>query len=243
MFSKLNRDINQLPDFFKDLPEDGSGKLALFDADGTLWRGDVADDFTRWAIDNKLLKHGELWDEYLRIYAENPTAGCPYLLKLYKDVSQEDIIEGAQEWWTNHSRRDWITEVIESLHSLSERGYTNWIVTASPTSIISPLLSVLPIKRVVGIDFALDDKGIITGEVGGICCSGPGKAEKILSLSDNKEIHFSVGNSSMDIPMIELSTIVNWSLHPDEQFHGEAKKLGWTITERPSDFVKEEKFE
>lgn len=83
---------------------------------------------------------------------------------------------------------------------------------------------------------------IITGEVGGIVCSGAGKAKKIHSLNDGKEIHFSVGNSSMDIPMIEISSIINWSIHPDDQFHSEATKLGWIITERPSDFVKEEKF-
>ncbi len=242
MFSKLIRDKNKLPSFVKDLPNDGQGKVALFDADGTLWTDDVADDFTKYAIDTKLLKHAHLWDEYLKIYATDPVKGCRYLLNLYKDISEKDVLDCVDQWWINTSKRSWITEVMEALYCLADRGYSNWIVTGSPTAVMTPLLKYLPLDKTIGIDFALTPEGIITGDVKGICCSGQGKADKVNSLLDGREVLFSCGNSSMDIPMIELSKKVSWSIYPNEQFLSESQEKNWHITPRPADFVEEEKF-
>ena len=65
------RDDEMVPDFVRALPEDGAGRLALFDADGTLWRDDVADDFASWMLAEGHFRSQVSWDEYIRVYRDD----------------------------------------------------------------------------------------------------------------------------------------------------------------------------
>lgn len=237
-------DLKHLPSFVDQLPKNGKGKVALFDADGTLWRDDVADDFTKHAIDSGVLKEGHLWSQYLKIYAENPPEGCRFLLNLYKGVLHDQVKTSAQKWWSGQRNRNWVVEVMAALGELHQRGYEIWVVTASPTDLIAPIMDFLPVDRVIGIDFEVDSEGHLTGAHSGILCAHHGKAEKVNHLlkSQSLEICFSAGNSMMDIPMIEVSRVIRWAVYPNEEFHREADLRGYEILRRPQDFVEEQKF-
>ena len=238
----FTRNSELLPSFVKDLPDRGNGLLSLFDADGTLWVDDVADDFTKYALQNGLLPRGGLWDEYLEIYAKHPPSGCRFLLHLYEGMLRNEVVRMAEDWWEKNSKRNWVGEVMESMYDLSDRGYRIWVVTASPTDLIAPIEKFLPVERVIGIDFEVDSENRITGSYAGILCAAAGKAEKVLSLSENSPILFSAGNSSMDIPMIEISSQVKWAIYPNEEFKKQAEEKAWPILPRPEDFKEEAKF-
>jgi len=222
------------------LPEDGRGKLAILDADGTLYRDDVADDFCSWMIAEGHVKTGDNWDEYLRIYREDHARGCRFMLSFYEGLPLAEFHRLIRHWWAS-VERTWIVEVLESVYLLSERGYEVWIVTGSPTDTMLPLKEFLPIDETVGMDFEVDDQGIITGKLSGISCADEGKAEKIRSLWDGP-ILFAAGNGRLDAAMMELSEQVIWSVYPNAEFlaFSEAKP-GWHITPRPADFVEEAK--
>ena len=236
------RNPGAAPDFVKAMPADGTGKLAIFDADGTLWRDDVADDFTNWVIENGHAdKSKASWEEYFRIYRENHAAGCRYLLRFYTGLKLEKFHQLIHEWWERHANRNWIEEVLESLYLLAERRYTVWIVTGSPTDTMLPLKKFLPVNDILGMDFETDKNGVITGNHAGISCADEGKAEKILAFWGDKPIAFAAGNGKLDTWMLETSRGVIWSVYPNPEFLEISKERKWCILPRPADFKEEEK--
>jgi HAD superfamily phosphoserine phosphatase-like hydrolase len=235
-----DRRLELVPDFVRALPPADGRPLAVFDADGTLWTDDVADDFTTWMIDEGHVS-GERWPEYMRIYRDDPPTGCEFLLGFYTGMTPATLAKHVQTWWDHHAHRRWIPEVVESLHWVATRGYAVWIVSGTPTDFLLPLLQMLPVADVIAMDFALDSQGRISGEVAGISCAGEGKAEKLRSLLHGRDVALCVGNGSLDGPMMELATQA-WAVYPNPDFAAHSRAQGWPILPRPADFVEEEKF-
>ncbi|KAH3722829.1 hypothetical protein Pelo_18466 [Pelomyxa schiedti] len=55
-----------------------------------------------------------------------------------------------------------------------------YIVTASPTGMLMPCLEYFGSDAILGMDFGFDERRIITGNLAGPSCYGPGKASKAL---------------------------------------------------------------
>ena len=227
-----------MPDFAKACINAHQG-IAAFDADGTLWTNDVADDFTQWMIANGKID-GARWPTYMRIYRDDPPAGCRYLLSLYTGIRRDALAEQVNDYWENHAARTWVWQVIETLYFIREQRPI-WIVSGTPTDFLLPLKKILGAHRIVGMDFQFDDDDRVTGEPEGIPCAGEGKAKKLLSLLGEEKVAFCVGNGSLDGPMMELSAQA-WSVYPDAAFAEYSSARGWPILPRPADFVEEEKF-
>ena len=170
-----------VPDFVRALPSDGREALAIFDADGTLWRDDVADDFARWMMAEGRVPSGTRWSEYVAIYRANPAAGCEHMLSFYRGMQLTELRRDVVAWW-RRARRRWVVEVLESLHWLAEHRYSVWVVTGSPTVTMLPLTDFLPVDEVVGMDFEVDPGGRITGRREGVRCTHEGKAHKVRQL-------------------------------------------------------------
>jgi phosphoserine phosphatase len=228
------------PDFVRRIPVCRDGALAVFDADGTMWVNDVADDFTQWMIAEGHAP-GESWRTYQRIYAADHPAGCRFLLTFFTGMPLARLHELCEHYWLHHAHRKWVWEVIESLHDLDDKGYPIWVVSGTPTDFLLPLQHMLPVDEIVGMDFELDGEGRITGRHAGISCAGEGKAEKLRSLVDELPVRFCCGNGSLDGPMMLMAEVA-WSVYPNPEFAEYSRARGWPILPRPPDFVEEEKF-
>lgn len=235
----LTRQPDLVPDFVRALPRREDDSLAVYDADGTLWVNDVADDFTTWMIEQGRID-GARWPTYMRIYRDDPPTGCRYLLTFFAGMAAQELHEHVDDYW-EISRRDWIHEVVEALHWLAARGHSTWIVSGTPTDFLLPLRRVLPVEEIVGMDFGLDAAGTITGEHAGISCAGAGKAEKLSLMAGGRAIRFCAGNGSLDGPMMELAQVA-WSVYPNPEFLEVSRTRGWPVLPRPPDFVEEQKF-
>ncbi len=233
------RDPGLVPEFVRAMPACTDGSIAAFDADGTLWTDDVADDFTAWMIDRGEVP-GERWTEYMRIYRDDPPAGCRYLLTLYEGLHIGVVRERVEHWWLHHARRRWIGQVVEALHHVVGKGYALWIVSGTPTDFLLPLEGMFEVERIVGMDFELDGDRI-TGRHSGISCAGQGKAEKLMHLAGDRPVALCCGNGSLDGPMMEIARLA-WSVYPDPDFEAFSRERGWPVLPRPADFVEEEKF-
>ncbi len=234
------RDDEMVPDFVRALPEDGAGRLALFDADGTLWRDDVADDFASWMLAEGHFRSQVSWDEYIRVYRDDHAAGCEYMLRFYAGLPLTEVHARVDEWW-HLAARNWILEAVAAMRWLGDHGYAVWVVTGSPTDTMRPLLEAFPVERILGMDFALDEGGVITGELDGISCADQGKADKVRSLWEGGPIELGAGNGSLDAAMIELGRSVRWSVYPNPSFEALSRANGWHVLGRPADFVEEVK--
>lgn len=240
-FNLPPRQADLAPDFVRALPTDGSGRLAIFDADGTLWRDDVADDFATWMLAQGHFVGDATWDEYIRIYRDDHGAGCAYMLRFYAGLEEARVRELVDAWW-HRADRNWVPEVIEALQWLGDHGYAVWIVTGSPTATMRPLLDFLPVERVVGMDFEVE-AGVITGRLRGISCTDGGKAVKVRSLWSGGPIELAAGNGSLDAAMIALGERVRWSVYPNAAFEALSRERGWSVLPRPADFVEEAKLD
>lgn len=229
-----------VPRFVADLPPATNGEIAAFDADGTLWTNDVADDFTQWMITEGNISD-EFWADYLRIYADDPPTGCRYLLTLYRGQALTAIAERVTHYWETLADRTWIEEVVESLYALKEKAYSIWIVSGTPTDFLLPLRGILGVDRIIGMDFETDEHGLITGNPLGIPCAGEGKALKLNGLIGSRTVRICCGNGSLDGPMMELAEMA-WSIYPNPEFEHYSREKGYAILPRPADFQEEEKF-
>ncbi len=228
-----------VPPFIREIPPCEDAALALFDADGTIWANDVADDFTTWMIDQGHVS-GENWDTYLRIYRDDHPAGCRYLLSFYEGMTLEELGAHVFRWW-QEAARAWVDEVVEVIFHLHDKGYPIWILSGTPTEFLLPLKRILPVEAVVGMDFEVDGDLVITGKHAGISCAGQGKAEKIRSIAGDRRVCLSAGNGSLDAAMMEMADLV-WSVYPNPEFETYSREKEWAILPRPADFVEEEKF-
>lgn len=234
-----SRQPHLLPEFVAAMPQDGTGCLAIFDADGTLWRDDVADDFCRWMIDQGHVDTGHLWPEYLAVYREDHPAGCEFMLRFYAGLQQAAFREHNSTWWLQADRR-WVPEVLEAVYELAKRGYALWIVTGSPTDTMLPVLEFLPFERVIGLDFEVDGQGTITGRLSGIASTDEGKAEAVRHHWGQRPVALAAGNGTLDAAMIALGQ-VSWSVFPNPSFDHVSRENGWHILPRPADFEEEAK--
>jgi len=115
------------------------------------------------------------------------------------------------------------------------------VVSGTPTDFLLPLLRMLPVRAIVGMDFELDAGGRITGRHAGISCAGEGKAEKLEALRGARPVKLACGNGSLDGPMMAMAEAA-WAVYPNPEFAEVARAHGWPILPRPADFVEEEKF-
>lgn len=229
----------RLPDFVAAMAPQGDGKLAVFDADGTLWCDDVADDFCAWMIAEGHVATGDRWPEYLRIYRGDHAAGCEYMLTFYAGLPLARFHELNRLWWSQAKRR-WVPEALEAVHWLAEHGYTNWIVTGSPTDTMLPVLDFLPFSRVLGMDFEVDGDGVITGRLAGIATTDGGKARAVEHYGEGRPVALGAGNGTLDEAMMALAE-VPWAIYPSPPFEAHCRALGWHVLPRPADFVEEAK--
>ncbi|MBW2731381.1 MAG: haloacid dehalogenase-like hydrolase [Deltaproteobacteria bacterium] len=227
-----------VPEFIKAIPTRHDDSIAVFDADGTLWVDDVADDFTQWMMEQGHISN-ELWPQYMRVYRDDPPTGCRFLLTLYHDMALTTLHKHVNHYWEEHART-WVWEVMESLTLLQEKGFPIWIVSGTPTDILLPLERIIGANVIVGMDFEVVE-GRITGKHSGIPCAGEGKARKLNAMLGQRKVRFCAGNGSLDGPMMELSEMA-WSVYPAPDFAEYSRKKGWPILPRPADFVEEEKF-
>lgn len=217
-----------LPSFINKIQILDEPRLALFDADGTLWENDIADDCTIWMIGTGRIKTGHKWHEYKKIYSKDAPAGCRYLLTFYKGMHISELSRHVDSYWNEFMKMEYIEEPLEVLQYCAKHDFNVWVVTGSPTDFLFPLLKKLPVQKIVGMDYELDANGFITGKHSGISCAGRGKAEKIKSLWQGP-VQFAAGNALLDEAMMRLARDVVWAVHPHPDLEKIAVKEGWEI--------------
>jgi HAD superfamily phosphoserine phosphatase-like hydrolase len=221
-----------LPSFTRRIRLLDEPRLALFDADGTLWENDIADDCTIWMIGTGRVKTGRKWDEYKRIYAADAPAGCRYLLTFYEGMPIAELEEHVEAYWREFMKLDTIEEPVALLEHLAANEFEIWVVTGSPTDFLYPLEQRLPVDRIVGMDFEVDPGGVITGRHAGISCAGQGKADKVRSLWPGP-IQVAAGNARLDEAMLRLARDVAWAVHPHPDLERVARAEGWEVKPSP----------
>ncbi len=110
-----------VPKALRPLAQLEGPRVAVFDADGVLWHGDVTEDFTHWMIDRGHFA-GDLWPRYEATNSADPARGCLAMLEFYVGLERARLTELVEEFWRTTPERPWIRPLVDTLQWLAGEG-------------------------------------------------------------------------------------------------------------------------
>ena len=195
-----------IPEPLQQLPPNPEAGAAAFDVDGVLWHGDVSEDFARWMVAGGHFD-AELWPAYEEVHRVDPARGCFEILGFYVGMTEAEILGHVDRFWQEEPERRWIPRVLKTLSWLTQLGYPIYLVSGTPSLVLSPLPHHLPMTPagILALELEFDSQGRATGRSAGIPTVGAGKARRLRAETE-APILLAVGNSSLDMEMLQLSS-------------------------------------
>ncbi len=219
----------------------GPSGLAAFDADGTLWDGDLGE-----AVLRDLIAAGRLrdpprdpWGAYLDLFEHGPAEAFAYAGRLMAGLSEAEVRDVSARVFKVAFAPQVFPETRWLLDTLLGRGWDVYIVSASnrwSIEVAAALLG-LPAQRVVALDLETE-RGVLTDRV---CLPVPtleGKP-RLLRARAGRDPDLAFGNSILDIPLLlsaGLPVAVGLLSGPANQpnpFLLNAAQRGWARLEIP----------
>lgn len=218
---------------------ESSGKLALFDLDNTLLKGDSDHAWGEFLIDKGLVDedaHRARNDYFYDQYKQG-------LLDIhgYVAFTLEPIMH-----LTSRQREELHAEFMA--HSVSpiilskgkalvrqhlEAGDFCIIITATNEFITTPIAALFEVDLLIATELQLED-GRYTGKIRGTPCYQDGKVSKLRSWISNQKHPFELGeavfysDSINDLPLLnEVATPI--AVDPDQNLREKAQSEGWDI--------------
>ena len=191
----------------------GEGPVA-FDADGTLWEGDVGDE---------LVRDLGRFDEYERRVADDPIAGYTWAVELLAGQVVEELEGRCRRLFARQRVFDFVRPLFRRLSDV-------YIVSASPTWAVYPGAEALGVDRARVIAVDADVQGGRVGPVRTPIPCGPGKVHHLKARGLEPALAF--GNGELDEPMLAYArraVVVAPTNGPVNALVAAAKRNGWPI--------------
>ncbi len=222
-----------MPAFLNRIRLQDEPRLAVFNAEGTLWSVDIADELVLWMIGTGRIRvTSSRWAEYRQVSLSNPTTAARYRLTFFAGLKGVELKRHIHTFWSKHLRFEWFDEPVAVLRHLASLKFNIWLVTSGPAEPMLPIRDYLPVSCVVGNDFAVDQNGVLTGGHVGINCVGLGKARKVRTLWDGP-IQFVAASSLHDEALLRLARDVSWAVYPHPALAAIARASRWEILPFP----------
>lgn len=194
-------------------------KLALFDFDGTVIRGDSILPFLRYCVDTKkaspmLIPKAIVDYIAFRLKISGVTSAKEHTLQFLQGQSAGELDALAHAFWSKHLNRLLFPAAVKRMQALRSLGYRVMLVSASASLYMHALADFLPVDDVICTECEMRD-GIFTGRIGKNC-SGEEKPKRILARLNELQIDMDAegsvafGNSSSDAPMLSMVDEAVW---------------------------------
>lgn len=226
--------LKKLDDFFRKL---ASGKIvnpvAVFDADGTLWRNDLGEGLFQWLINNRKLNgvdySKDIYREYEELVRKDPGVGYKRAVTIMKGIIEKDLRQWSNDFFQNQFKHNVFSEQKELIKNLQTAGVRVWIVSASNRWTIeeaAPYMGIDP-SNVIAMKTEVI-KGKITDTFIPPILYGRGKVDAIKKYIGDR-VHFVSGNSMGDYEMLDFASEFSLVINPDEALLKLAEKKNWNI--------------
>ncbi|MBE6296960.1 MAG: haloacid dehalogenase-like hydrolase [Bacteroidales bacterium] len=187
-------------------------KIAVFDFDGTLIRGDSFIDFAVYVhgwpkFIMALLKCSHLLILYkLKMYSNNKVKEHLFG-KLFKGISLNSFDNYARQFFIDKAGRILRAEAIACLKEHKRFGNKVIIVSASPSNWIIPFANALGVDKVLSTEVEIDDNRCLTGRFSNINCYGIEKVNRLKTILSEREKYYvyAYGDSKGDKEMLEFA--------------------------------------
>jgi HAD superfamily phosphoserine phosphatase-like hydrolase len=185
-----------------------SGATAVFDADGTIWSGDVGEDFLRELIaQNRLIDPppGDLYERYERLVPQDGARAFSLCVEWMRGLLLEDV----ERWSSELFAQRFVARVFPAmrgvLSAFRDAGVEVFLVSASNVWSVragAPHVFADP-SRVLAVACPLDDRGRLTGDVLPPVTCSQGKVQAIRRVLGERRPSIAFGNSLFDREMLE----------------------------------------
>ena len=209
-------------------------EVAVFDADGTLWPGDIGEGFLKWLIANKKLKDvdysQDIYGKYEEICEDDHAKCYAYAVQLMQGLAVKDIQTWAHDFFEKEIKPTIFPMQKVLIQDLEKRGVQVWIVSASGQWLVDQAAETLGIspEHVIGIRTETNN-GIITDKIIPPVTYRAGKVEAIQKYIKQRPV-LAAGNAMTDYEMLmyakELSIVINPQKEP---LITTAKLFGWFV--------------
>ena len=216
------------------------GVVACFDADGTLWPGDVQEAILRALIAGKRLPcvrddgrdaEDVFYEEYARLLADAPAQAILRGMTLLAGLEAAAVDRVAEEIVTREFAPNVYAEMVYFLGAVKELGYEPWIVSGTGerfVKLMAPVLGIHP-ARVIGLVTEIDAQGRFGWRVEGEVTYGEGKVRAIAARIGRRPA-LAVGNGRGDVDMLALAERA-LAVNPDPHLGARAQEHGWPVVE------------
>lgn len=208
------------------LPTLTPGAPVVFDADGTLWRGDVGEDFLRWAIHQGLID--ARYETYEALLERSPARAYGWAVEIMAGHREDALLGHARRFFHERFSGRIFPFVRPLLAKLS--AHPVWICSASPWWAVVPGAEALgvPPTQVIGVRCAVID-GRLSGRVDEPVPCGPGKVTWLQRAALSPTL--AVGNGDLDVDMLTFAArpLVVTPADSSNGLVAHARKLDWPI--------------
>jgi phosphoserine phosphatase len=217
------------------------GAVACFDADGTLWPGDVQEAILRALIAERRLlgvPYGErdaedvFYEEYARLLRDAPAQAILRGMTLLAGLDAAEVDARAAEIVAREFAPNVYAEMVYFLGAVRELGYEPWIVSGTGERFVKMMAPVVGIDpaRVIGLCTEVDARGRFGWQVEGDVPYGEGKV-RCIAARIGRRPRLVAGNGRGDVEMLELAEGVALAVNPDPHLFERAGARGWPVVE------------
>lgn len=226
-------DCDRVEAVVTQLCQAGAG-LAVFDADGVLWREDAGNTFLLWQVKNHILlpetereardgweayTRGELGELELAVLCASVLRGLP----------EAQVAAQSEAFFNEHILPHAVPETHRWARRLQDAGIEVWLVSGSHRWLIAAAARVLGLSadRLLAVSVEVED-GLCTGEVPEPVTYGAGKAHAIRRQLPGRQPDFAIGNTIADRYMLEMAPFAV-AFEPDADLLALAEERGWAV--------------
>ncbi|MBF2052806.1 MAG: HAD-IB family phosphatase [Candidatus Sericytochromatia bacterium] len=214
--------------------QDHAGAVAVFDADETLWRGDVGEGLLQYLQAEGLLHTAEdAFARYEALCAEDKRIGYPYATTVMAGLSDAHLRQICAGYFATHFAQRVYAPQQQLMQRLRAAGMTPWIVSASNQWIVeagAPYLGIDPC-HVVGVRLALSGDRLSDRLIEPMTYR-EGKVAAIDQYIGQRPV-LVAGDSLGDFEMLSVSTALQLLINPKdsgppaENIVSLARERGW----------------
>jgi phosphoserine phosphatase len=215
----------------------GPPGLAAFDADGTLWEGDIGEEVLQdLAATGSLVNPPSApWEEYLRRVRRDPADGFAFAVQVMRGLDEETVFAVSERVFERSFASAIFPAVRSCLEHLLARKWEVFVVSASNRWSVEVGAKRLGLSadRVVGLSVRVEG-GRLTDRVVQPVPTLQGKPD-LLRQRAGRDADLAFGNSVLDLPLLLASRtpVAVGTPYPGNRFLAQARKRGFAILEIP----------
>lgn len=206
-------------------------RTAIFDCDGTLWKGDSGSGFMDWSLERGLVsRNASDWiHTRYRDYKQGTVselAICGEMVQIYAGLREQELRSAVEEYFDSEVKPNLFPEMQELVLELQKSGTDIWAVSSTNNWVVEAGVKLfgIPPERVLAACVKVEN-GVITSELIAVP-TDEGKAESLRKAGlPNPDAVF--GNSIHDAAMLEIAKSA-YAVNPSQALQELAAQKGWT---------------